>query len=76
MDLIYTIKTCTCGKGAGQDCTCTDIRMGVIEDKTKINPVLILLDGLEAIAECTEEDYQQIAKETLEAYYDVVDESL
>lgn len=70
MELIYTVKTCKCGKGAGQDCICTDIRMETLRHENEALPILILLDGLEAIAECTEEDYQQIARETLEAYYE------
>lgn len=73
MDIIYTIKTCTCGEGAGENCTCEDIKMDTIKGETKIDPTLILLDGLEAIAECTEEDYQQIAKETLETYYEMIE---
>lgn len=50
-----------------------DIKIGTVDDVLALREaVLILVDGLEVIAECTEENYQEIAIETLDAFRDIL----
>ncbi len=50
-----------------------DIKIETADDVLALRwAVLVLVDGLEAIVESTEEDYQQIAAETLEVFHDTL----